>query len=88
MALSLLCQRPLPPVCAVSGCIPIALDCVTSFGKWIAGQVVLYWHQKVSRMPQYQEESTAIPTSCFLLMENLAMALRPFVHPIYHESRP
>ena len=70
------------------GCIPIHLGHVTSFGLWFLEQVVLDCHQRVSKFPAYHEVSRDCPLMCFTLVENMAVLMRPFMHPDYHRGLP
>lgn len=77
----LLCQLPVPHASAVENHIPIDLDHFTAFGAWICDMVVRYTHQKVSKFPEYHEFPADVPLAAFKLIEDLAIAFRPFVHP-------
>ena len=68
---------------AVEGVLPVSLDNFTSFGSWVCRQVVLYAHQKVSRVPEYHEDPSLVPGIVFKMIEDLAVSYRPFFHPIY-----
>ena len=80
-AFVLLCQLPVPHASAVDGHIAIDLDLFTSFGAWICDMVVRHTHQKISKFPEYHQHCAEVPLVVFQLIENLAIAFRPFVHP-------
>lgn len=85
-SISLCCQLPHPYTRADDGIIPIDLRNITSFGIWLTEQVVLYWHQKKSKLPIYAEASHTEPLMAFTFLVNLAVATRPFLHPGYYQG--
>ena len=88
MAISLNCQFPVPCVRSDDGILPVNLLNTTSFGKWLTAEVVLFWHQRRSKLPIYADESHEGPYLAFTYLENLAIALRPFMHPAYFSDLP
>ena len=85
-SISLLSQLPLPDVRADRGILPIDLRNTTTFGTWLTENVVLHWHQKVSKLPIYAEESHERPLMAFSFLVNMAIATRPFLHPDYFKG--
>ena len=87
-SISLCCQLPVPEGRADAGILPIDLRNVTTFGLWLTEQVVLYWHQKKSKLPIYAEAPHEPPLMAFEFLVNMAIATRPFMHPTYYEGLP
>ena len=85
-AISLCSQLPVPYGRADGGVLPIDLRNITSFGLWLTENVVLYWHQKKSKLPIYSEAPHEEPHMVFTMMVHMAIAVRPFMHPDYFES--
>ena len=86
MAISMLCQMPLPEGKAAEGVLPIDLRNTTSFGVWVTEKSVLHWHQKTSRLQMYADAPHVEARDAFEFIVNLAICVRPFMHPIYFEG--
>ena len=41
-------------------------------------------HQRVSKFAEYHQFDTDVPLAAFKLIENLAIAFRPHVHPEFY----
>ena len=86
LAISMLCQLPLPEGKASEGVLPIDLRNTTTFGVWVTEKAVLHWHQKTSRLQMYADAPHVEPREAFEFLVNLAICVRPFMHPIYFEG--
>ena len=80
----MLCQSPVHYGPAAEGTLPVNMDNFTPFGRFICEQVVLYTHQRVSRLPEYTEQPTEVPAAAFRFIEDLAVCLRPYFHPVHY----
>ena len=86
MALSMLCQMPMPEGRASEGVLPFDLRNMTSFGVWVTEKAVLHWHQKNSKLQMYVDAPHEEAREAFDFLVDLAKCVRPFMHPIYFEG--